>query len=143
MKGKRAHPTLIKSVSLQPLHWERYGHSNVTMNDKKPRCNSERDKPPPNITINPVSFLCVIMLLRQPDASCAAVSTQKDPDGNELTYSDDTKSNEPLDQKHVLERYVCLSQILYCVLYLQNFVCSILIINLVQLLAFRRPPLAM
>ncbi|XP_032405673.1 LOW QUALITY PROTEIN: kinesin-like protein KIF17 [Xiphophorus hellerii] len=45
-----------------------------------------------------------------PDASCAAVSTQKDPDGNELTYSDDTKSNEPLDQKHVLERLQILEQ---------------------------------
>ncbi|XP_027858514.1 kinesin-like protein KIF17 isoform X2 [Xiphophorus couchianus] len=48
--------------------------------------------------------------LGKPDASCAAVSTQKDPAGNELTYSDDTKSNEPLDQKHVLERLQILEQ---------------------------------
>uniref|UniRef100_A0A096M166 Kinesin-like protein n=1 Tax=Poecilia formosa TaxID=48698 RepID=A0A096M166_POEFO len=47
---------------------------------------------------------------KQPDVSCAAVSAQKDPIGNELTDSTDTKSNEPLDQKHVLERLQKLEQ---------------------------------
>ncbi|XP_016524465.1 kinesin-like protein KIF17 isoform X1 [Poecilia formosa] len=48
--------------------------------------------------------------LGKPDVSCAAVSAQKDPIGNELTDSTDTKSNEPLDQKHVLERLQKLEQ---------------------------------
>ncbi|XP_047204159.1 kinesin-like protein KIF17 isoform X3 [Girardinichthys multiradiatus] len=54
--------------------------------------------------------LCTTTSPRKLDVSCAEVSVQNDPDGSELTDSDDTNSNEPLDQKHVLES-CCLSRL--------------------------------
>ncbi|KAK5621739.1 hypothetical protein CRENBAI_017923 [Crenichthys baileyi] len=54
--------------------------------------------------------LCTTTSPRKLDVSCVEVSVQNDPGGSELTDSNDTNSNEPLDQKHVLERLQILEQ---------------------------------
>ncbi|XP_036008078.1 kinesin-like protein KIF17 isoform X1 [Fundulus heteroclitus] len=54
--------------------------------------------------------LCTTVPPRKPDASCAAVDVPKDPGGNELTDSADIDSNDPLNQKLVLERLQKLEQ---------------------------------
>ncbi|XP_054906401.1 kinesin-like protein KIF17 isoform X4 [Poeciliopsis prolifica] len=72
-------------------------------------CKAQEEEKERTSNTDQISFSTTASL-GKPDSSCAAVSAQKDPDGNELTYSADTKSNQPLDQKHVLERLHKLEQ---------------------------------